>query len=176
MNTPFDDRHPVGPRERGPTYSGLEFEDDALVVLYTYLVNTEGSAAVDMHKLLRSPYGRVPTAAARVRYIFIIHMYIYSHICAPFYETYSFIGNNSKALNCIQLFRGFADKADVQRRENTGTQNVWAHRFCTYLAIYIYKYVVGDAAHLLQPGGGCSSFGRAITEDGPTDFIFGPVG
>lgn len=91
MNTPLDERRPVGPCERRLAYSGLEFEDDALIVLYSYLVSTEGSAAVDMHKLLKPPFGRVPTAAAR-------------------------------------------------------------------------------------PGGGCSSFGRAIMEDGPANFIFGTIG
>lgn len=91
MNTPLDERFPQGSREGDPTYSGLEFKDDALAMLYSYLVSSDGSAAVDMYKLLKPPFGRVPTAAAR-------------------------------------------------------------------------------------PGGGCSSFGRAITEEGQTNFIFGPVG
>ncbi|KAL8447802.1 hypothetical protein Emed_004097 [Eimeria media] len=91
MNTPLDEGPLVGPRVGGPSYSGLSFDDDTLAVLYNYLVCSEGSAAVDMHKLLKPPFGRVPTAAAR-------------------------------------------------------------------------------------RGGGCSSYGRAITEDGAAGFIFGPVG
>ncbi|KAL8427142.1 hypothetical protein ACSSS7_007867 [Eimeria intestinalis] len=91
LNTPLDEGPLVGPRVGGPSYSGLSFDDDTLAILYHYLVCNEGSAAVDMHKLLKPPFGRVPTAAAR-------------------------------------------------------------------------------------RGGGCSSFGRAITEDGAARFIFGPVG
>ncbi|KAL8444722.1 hypothetical protein Emag_005351 [Eimeria magna] len=91
MNTPLDEGPLVGPRVGGPSYSGLSFDDDTLAVLYNYLVCSEGSAAVDMHKLLKPPFARVPTAAAR-------------------------------------------------------------------------------------RGGGCSSYGRAITEDGAARFIFGPVG
>ncbi|KAL8273581.1 hypothetical protein Esti_002508 [Eimeria stiedai] len=91
MNTPLDEGPLVGPRVWGPSYSGLSFDGDTLAVLYNYLVCSEGSAAVDMHKLLKPPFGRVPTAAAR-------------------------------------------------------------------------------------RGGGCSSFGRAITEEGAARFIFGPVG
>ncbi|KAL8424548.1 hypothetical protein Efla_005654 [Eimeria flavescens] len=86
MNTPLEE-----PRPGGPSFSGLDFNDDTLAVLYAYLVSSEGAAAVDAFKLLKPPYARVPTAAAR-------------------------------------------------------------------------------------PGGGCSSFGRAITEDGPTNFIFGSAG
>lgn len=85
INTPIHAQH------LGAPCSGLDFENDALVALYNYLVSSEGAAAVDLNKLLKPPYGRVPTAAAR-------------------------------------------------------------------------------------PGGGCSSFGRAITEQEPLSFIFGPVG
>ena len=67
MSSPVDERFEVCPPLRGPAYSGLEFQNEALVVLYSYLVCTEGAAEVDFHKLLRAPYARAPTAGARVR-------------------------------------------------------------------------------------------------------------
>ncbi|OEH74969.1 hypothetical protein cyc_00465 [Cyclospora cayetanensis] len=91
MNTPVDDGCLMGSSEIRHQAAGLSFEPEALLVLYNYLVCTEGNASVDPHKLLKPPYARVPTAAAR-------------------------------------------------------------------------------------PGGGCSSFGRSVREEGNPCFLFGPVG
>lgn len=148
MSFPLDERHPVGPCERGRNYSGLEFEDDALVVLYNYLVSTEGSAAVDMHKLLKPPYGRVPTAAARV---------------------------SSSPRSCRENIRMHACTHAYTRVHACVCMHGTAVAMHGTAVAAALKASCGECLSV-QPGGGCSSFGRAITEDVPPSFIFGSVG